>query len=292
MTGVAGDRGGVTLVHRTEYHYDRPVRLGPQVVRLRPMPDPRMAPAPYRLVIDPVPSSMHWQLDPLGNVVARLVLPGPVACLVLEASLTLGLLPANPFDFLLEPEAGQWPFRYAVDVADALAPYRRPDHPGPLLQEMRLQTAGAADTVGFLLALAGQVVARVAYIVRMEAGVWPPDRTLAEGRGSCRDSAWLLVQLLRLHGFASRFVSGYLVQTPEDGGARSAELHAWADVYLPGAGWTGLDATSGFLTAEGHVALAASPDPEGAAPLTGTVEPAAVRLETSIRLDPVDAAPS
>ena len=275
-----------SLVHRTEYHYERPVRLGPQWVRLRPLPDPRLPPAPYRLTVEPAPLSLHWQTDPLGNHVARLVLPQPLGLLVLEVEVTLDLTPANPFDFLLEPEAGQWPFRYAADLSDALMAFRRADHAGPLLEALWADTAQPAETVPFLLGLAARVRDAVAYIVRMEAGVWPPDRTLSEGRGSCRDSAWVLVQLLRMHGVAARFVSGYLVQQPEDGSVPVAELHAWAEAFLPGAGWVGVDATSGFLTAEGHIPLAASPDPVGAAPLSGTVEPGAVRLETSIVLRP------
>jgi transglutaminase-like putative cysteine protease len=276
----------VTLIHRTEYHYERPVRLGPQWVRLRPLPDPGVDPAPYRLTVEPAPLSLHWQVDPLGNHVARLVLPQPLALLTLEVEIELDLAPSNPFDFLLEPGAGQWPFRYEPDVADALAAFRRADHAGPLLGALWADTAAPLETVPFVLNLAARVRDAVAYIVRMEPGVWPPDLTLAEARGSCRDSAWVLVQLLRMHGLAARFVSGYLVQRPEDGSPPGAELHAWAEAFLPGAGWIGIDATSGFLTAEGHVPLAASPDPMGAAPLSGTVEPGAVRLETSVVVRP------
>ncbi len=271
------------VLHRTEYRYDRPVRLGPHWLRLRPRPDPRRPPPLYRLQVDPAPASLHWQEDPAGNLVARFVLPEPVASLVLEVRLELDMAALNPFDFLLEPEAGQWPFRYDPALADALAAWRRPDHPGPALEALRRATAAPGGTVPFMLGLVAAVRDRVRYIVRQEAGVWPPDRTLAEGAGSCRDSAWLLVQLLRLHGIAARFVSGYLIQWPDDDGRQdAAELHAWAEGFLPGAGWIGLDATSGLMTAEGHVGLAASAEVAGAAPLSGTVEPAAVRLDTSI----------
>ena len=270
------------LLHRTVYHYDHLVRLGPQWVRLRPRPDPRRTAPLYRLLVDPVPLSLHWQMDPAGNQVARLVLPQPLASLVLDVRLELDMTPANPFDFLVDPEASSWPFRYATLAGDELAAYRRADHPGPELERLRDATRVPGETVPFMLSLAAAVRDRVGYVVRMEAGVWPPDRTLGEAIGSCRDSAWVLVQLLRLHGIAARFVSGYLVQFPADDGTDSAELHAWAEAYLPGAGWVGLDATSGLMTAEGHVALAASADVAEAAPLSGTVEPAQVRLETSI----------
>lgn len=273
------------LLHRTLYTYDRPVRLGPHWIRLRPLPDARRPALPYRLAVDPAPVSLHWQIGPLGNFSARVILPGPLQRLALEVTLDLDLTPVNAFDFLLDPAAERWPFQYSASGADALAPYRWAEYPGPLLGALQSETAGAADTVPFVLGLAAAVRDRLAYIVREEAGVWPPDRTLMEGRGSCRDSAWLLVQLLRLHGIAARFVSGYLVQTPEDGASLSAELHAWAAAYLPGAGWVGIDATSGSLTAEGHVGLAAAPSPREAAPLSGTVEPAGVRLETSITME-------
>ena len=269
-------------MHRTDYYYDRPVRLGPQVVRLRPLPDLRRGPVPYRLEVDPAPLSLHWMVEPGGNPVARLVLPQPIPRLSLAVTLELDMAVRNPFDFLLEPEAEQWPFLYAPAVADALAEFRRPDLPGPALVALRQATAMATGTVRFAISLAAAVRDRVRYTTRMEPGVLPVEQTLGGALGSCRDTAWVLVQLLRLHGIAARFVSGYLVQFPDDHGRDGAELHAWAEAFLPGAGWIGLDATSGLMTAEGHVALAASADIEGAAPLSGTVEPAQVRLETSI----------
>ena len=274
------------LVHRTDYLYDRPVRLGPQIVRLRPLPDLRRTRGTYQLDVEPAPLSMHWLVEPGGNPVARLVLPQPIARLSLVVSLELDMAAHNPFDFLLEPEVERWAFRYAPAVADALAVFRRPDHPGPALLALHgatgKATGEAAETVAFVIGLAAAVRDRVRYTTRMEAGVLPVEQTLTDALGSCRDSAWVLVQLLRLHGIAARFVSGYLVQLSDDMGRDAAELHAWAEAYLPGAGWIGLDSTSGLITAEGHVGLAASADVDGAAPLSGTVEPAQVRLETSI----------
>ena len=275
--------GPVTLRHRTTYHYDRPVQLGPQWIRLRPRPDPRIAPPAYRLVITPGPLSLHWLNDADANPVARIALPGPATRLTLDVTLGLDRTPRNPFDFVLDLTAIRPPIAYGAADAAVLAAYTGPDPPGPLLQALVAETEPGQDTVPLLLALAARVRDRTAYIVRPEHGVWSPERTLAEARGSCRDSAWLLVQLLRLHGFAARFVSGYLIQ--ED----AAELHAWAEAYLPGAGWIGVDATSALLTAEDHVALAAAADPDGAAPLQGTVEPGPVRLEASITLEPLAA---
>lgn len=275
------------LVHDTVYRYDHPVRLGPQIVRLRPMPDVRRGLSPYGLLVEPMPLSLHWQMDVAGNAVARLVLPQPLGRLSLRVSIGLDMTPRNPFDLLLDPGAAEWPFRYEVATADALVAFRRADHAGPGLAALVAATGRSGDTMAFVLGVAAAVRDRVGYVVRMEAGVWPVEHTLQQALGSCRDSAWVLVQALRMHGVAARFVSGYLVQFPDDAGRDGAELHAWAEAYLPGAGWIGLDATSGMMTAEGHVALAASADVAGAAPLSGTVETAEVRLETSVRVSRV-----
>ncbi len=273
----------IGLTHRTSYRYDRPVQLGPQSIRLRPMPDTRAPLLSYSLRVEPEPASIHWQHDALGNRLARVVMPGPVSRLDVIVELLADLAPADPFDFLIEPEASQWPFAYAAAVADDLAAFRRPDHAGPLLAAMRDATAGPAPTVAKLLELNRRVRDGVAYITRMDPGVWDADLTLRQAQGSCRDSAWVLIQLLRLHGIAARFVSGYLVQLASgERAADSADLHAWAEAYLPGAGWIGLDPTSGLLAAEGHLPLAASPHPIQAAPVTGTVEPSGVKLETEL----------
>ena len=274
----------VRLVHRTTYHYPRPVQLGPQWLRLRPLPDPRISPPEYALALDPAPLTLHWLTDPLGNQVARFALATPTAQLAITVTLDLDVTPRNPFDFVLDAGAVGWPFDYPASDAAALAQYMAPDA-GPLVQAMRGQTGARADTVELLRGLAARVQARVGYIVRMEAGVWTPERTLQEAQGSCRDSAWLLVTLLRLHGIAARFVSGYLVQLPGGGKPDGAELHAWAEAYLPGAGWLGIDATSGAMAAEGHVALAVAPHPLEAAPLIGTMEPVQSRLETSVTVE-------
>jgi len=263
--------------------------LGPQSIRLRPMPHARTPIPSYALRIDPAPSSVHWQQDPHGNTLARVVLPGPVDAMDVVVDLVADLSPQDPFDFLLDPDAESWPFRYDPLMADDLGQFRHADHAGPLLQALRDETASAASTVSLMLELTHRVRDGVAYIVRMEPGVWNPDRTLAEARGSCRDSAWLLIQLLRLHGVAARFVSGYLIQLPDDGTPDVADLHAWAEAFLPGAGWIGLDATSGLLTAEGHIPLAASPHPISAAPITGTVEPSGVVLDTDMQLRRIEA---
>lgn len=269
------------LLHRTAYTYARPVQLGPQLLRLRPLPDPRVPVPGYALHIEPPPLTLNWHTDPLGNQVARFALAAPVSALLIEITLDLDLTPRNPFDFVLDPDAATWPFRYAPEDAGPLAPALDPGVAGQRLQSLRDETAGSADTVTLLTMLGARVRDRLAYVVRMEPGVWSAEQTLQEQRGSCRDFAWLLVQLLRLHGIAARFVSGYLLQIGENEPA-SAELHAWAEAYLPGAGWIGIDATSGYLTAQSHVALAASPEPLGAAPLTGTSEPAESRLDTHI----------
>jgi transglutaminase-like putative cysteine protease len=271
----------VSLLHRTVYHYDRPVQLGPQWIRLCPMPAPGRAPPAFTLRIEPAPLTLHWLNDVLGNATARMTLGGRLEALSIEVGLQLDLTARNPFDFVLDPSCTTWPFTYDAQDAAALHLFLAAEPAGPLLQAMRDQTPEQAETVSLLLSIGASVCRTVEYIVRMEPGVWSPEQTLQARTGSCRDSAWLLVQLLRLHGIAGRFVSGYLVQTPDDD-SENAELHAWAEAYLPGAGWIGIDATSGLLTAAGHIALAAAPEPDRAAPLQGTVEPCTVHLETSM----------
>lgn len=283
----------VSLEHRTAYSFDRLVEVHPHEVRLRPAPHSRTPIEAYSLEVSPAGHFVNWQQDAFGNFVARLVFPEPTR----ELSITVGLIAdlevVNPFDFFVEDYAEYFPFAYPAALAADLEPYLRPvGDAGELVREwVRVhRPRGRMRSIDGLVELNYALRNAVDYTVRMEPGVQTPEHTLRSGLGSCRDSAWLLVAILRELGLAARFVSGYLVQLtsdtpaldgPSGPGADFTDLHAWTEVYLPGAGWVGMDPTSGLFAGEGHIPLAATPHPGAAAPITGATGITEATLEFS-----------
>ncbi|MEZ4902717.1 MAG: transglutaminase family protein [Spirosomataceae bacterium] len=280
----------VAISHKTKYIFDRSVSLSPHVFRLRPAPHSRTPIEGYSLKIFPKNHFINWQQDPFGNYQARVVFPEKTTELSIEVEVIAKMQVINPFDFFVEDYAEQFPFQYDALLKNELIPYLEAREAGPLLKEWIQQNRieGEIKTVDYLVHLNQKIFSDLFYNVRMETGVQTCEETLTKRSGSCRDSAWLLVQVLRHLGIAARFVSGYLVQLAPDvkslDGPSGPEkdftdLHAWAEAYVPGAGWIGLDATSGLFASEGHIPLCCTPDYASAAPVTGATDVCEVAFE-------------
>jgi uncharacterized protein (DUF2126 family)/transglutaminase-like putative cysteine protease len=282
----------VVLNHKTEYIYPKEITIFPHIVRLRPAVHTRTPIKAYSLRVNPSNSFINWQQDPFGNYQARLVFPEKTNYLSFEVELIADLAVINPFDFFLESNVEEFPFQYDELTKEELAPYLHiKDKSKEIIDYIKTVDMRKRRTIDFLVDINAKLQKDVSYIIRMEPGVFTPQETLQKRKGSCRDSAWLLVQILRHLGLAARFTSGYLVQLVPDVKAIDGpsgpeqdftDLHAWTEVYLPGAGWVGLDPTSGLFAGEGHIPLACTPDPAGAAPVTGSTEKTEVEFKFSM----------
>jgi transglutaminase-like putative cysteine protease len=281
----------VSLLHSTRYLYDRPVTLGPHEIRLKPAPACRTPVSSYTLAVRPAWHTMHWYYDAAGNHVARVLFQDKIALLEIDVALTADLTPVNPFDFLVEPGAERFPPAYPDTARPDLAPFLSTAGSGERFRRW-LKDFQSSDkpegrgTIDLLVLINERVKRDIGYVTRMEHGVQSCEDTLRLRSGSCRDSGWLLVQVLRHLGIAARFVSGYLIQlsgsAPDAPKTDSADLHAWSEAYVPGAGWIGFDPTSGMLAAEGHIPLARAATPALAAPVTGSVEPCNSQMQFSM----------
>ncbi|MDO8178696.1 MAG: transglutaminase family protein [Undibacterium sp.] len=280
----------VALHHKTSYRYDNLINLSPHEVRLRPAPHARTPILSYSLTVTPEDHFINWQQDPYGNYIGRFVFPEKSDVLEFNVDLVADMTAINPFDFFVEKYASNFPFKYTPQLTVELSAYLKADSAGPLqakwLAEAKRDLLGKELTTNdFLVAINQRLQKHIGYLVRMEPGVQKPEETLQNQTGSCRDTGWLLVQILRHMGLAARFVSGYLIQLkadqqsldgPNGPDADFTDLHAWAEVYIPGAGWIGLDPTSGMLASEGHIPLACTAMPSSAAPVSGFTDKAEV----------------
>lgn len=275
----------VALRHVTGYRYERDIEVSPQIIRLRPAPHTRSRITAYSMQISPSNHFINWQQDPFGNYLARIVFPEKINHFRIDVELIAEMVVINPFDFFVEEYAEQFPFKYDPLLQQQLAPYLEVTENGDLFdkfyQEVKSLIKEGQNTIDTLVSLNQVIHDKIAYNIRLEAGVQSPEQSLTIRSGSCRDFAWLFVQLLRRLGLAARFVSGYLIQLkadqksldgPSGPEADFTDLHAWTEVYIPGAGWVGLDSTSALFAGEGHIPLACTPDYQSAAPISGTAE--------------------
>lgn len=275
----------VSIFHKTVYNYDRSVFLSAHLVRLKPAAHSPAQIESYELVVQPASHVMHWQQDVFGNFIARIDFDGPMESMTLTVRLIARLKAFDPFNVRIDDYAQKFPFTYPSSLQQDLLSYLEMIDQGPKFAAFVAQLhVPGQDILGFLVSLNNTIYSKITYIKREQEGVMTSEQILECNTGSCRDSAWLLVQVMRHLGLASRFVSGYLVQSDANSLPVSVDLHAWAEVFIPGAGWIGLDTTSGLFTSEGHIPLAATPRPADSAPVTGTTSPciASIHYENTV----------
>lgn len=273
----------VSVKHRIDYGYDHKVLLSPHRFRLAPQRDTQAIIEGYSFVLRPA-NRIYWQHDVYGNKMARADFDEKTDFMSVEVTLEIELTSLNPFDVLVDDESQRFPFLYPSIVKNALLPYLQiVDRSSALTAFVGCAEKFHGETLSFLVQLNQHVCNYIRYVQRLEPGVQSCEMTLRTRTGSCRDSAWLMVQVLRRLGLASRFVSGYLIQLGTASGD-SVELHAWTEVFIPGAGWIGLDTTSGLFTSEGHIPLAIGPGPEQVAPVEGLTEPCSASMTYQFEL--------
>lgn len=255
--------------HHTHYRYSRPVFLEPHVVRLCPQGNANQRVASFALQIEPRPSDRSEYMDAEGNTVTQIWFRDLTDVLRVTGETTVETLCANPFDYLVDAGAQRLPVDYSELDAMRLTSCRTRTAKVEAIEKLAATLADKAggQTQQYLPILNDWIYTNHRTIIREDGDPWPAEVTLERAEGSCRDLVVLFMELCRAQGLAARFVSGYQEGDPDQ---EHRDLHAWAEVYLPGGGWRGFDPTHGLAVADRHVMLAASCRPEGAAPISGT----------------------
>jgi transglutaminase-like putative cysteine protease len=270
------------------YQYDHPVRLGEQILRVHPLLDDAVPTVEYSLAIEPEDHSLRWQQDDFGNTIARVTVPGRTTKLSIRARVVADVQTMDRALPKTSEPLGRLPFSYPNALRAKLSPYLPPNPSSrELARYIQAASRPGPSMLEFALELNRKFAKDVRHTERLEPGVQSPSETLELGSGSCRDSAWLLVQTLRQAGIAARFVSGYLVELAEPGSDSTDDalsFHAWCEFYLPSTGWIALDPSIGRPTSFMYIPLAAAPSPELVAPLEGMVEVAETELSFPMRV--------
>ena len=275
------------ITHLTRYDYDRPVFLEPQTIRLQPRSDPFQRLDEFGMEVTPPPSQLAAALDPQGNSIRCAWFEGLTESLTVRVEAAVETLLANPFDYMLTAAGCETlPMRYPPEDETLLNPCLEGPAQADAVADFARSVAEDVElrTMPFLTALTDRLFDRWEVEIRETGDPHPPEQTLREEKVACRDLAVLFMACCRSLGIASRFVSGYQEGDREAG---RRDMHAWAEVYLPGGGWRGYDPTHGLAVADRHIAVAAAPTPAGAAPISGSFRgtDATARMQAEVRID-------
>ncbi len=274
----------VSVEHSTAYAYSQAVHLEPHTFRLRPRMTNSQRLVAFEIHIVPTPTGNTEVLDQDGNLALRAWFDAPTQELRVTSKFSVDLLRENPFDFLLSDESLNLPLWYPEPLSTALASYRRDASVNTAVKQYAYAVAAEAqwNTLLFLSNLNQKLFQSCGQLTRPEGPPWTSDVTLGALQGSCRDLAVLFCDACRVVGIAARFVSGYECASA---GQANAYMHAWAEVYLPGAGWRGYDPSRGLVVANTHVAVAASFHYDLASPVAGAYTGGAgARMDASLRM--------
>ena len=276
--------------HNTKYNYESAVFFEPHYFRFRPRSGPHLTLLSYNFSMSPQPEGTHSILDPEGNLIQLCWFSGLHPQLTVEVETEVELKEFNPFGFLIQPaEYDSFPFQYTPEILPVLKPaleHIALEKDLMLFAEQLAETSGR-KTITFLSLLTKKVFETISLQIREDGPPHSPEITFGLKEGSCRDLSWMQIQILRYLGFATRFVSGYLYLDTED---PEFELHAWLEVYLPGAGWIGLDPSHGVFADRNYVAVASSVRYEHTMPVTGSVRGnAQATLVTELEIQKVTA---